>query len=73
MDGRKEMRTVGGKEVLWKGATEGEYSQEALEVLEVPPLLAAPVGPVMRKAGKEIIKLSNPLLSDYNRLQDVQR
>lgn len=54
------------KKALWEGATEKEYLQEVPAVLGVPPLRVALVGPVMSKAGREIINIT--LLSDDNRL-----
>lgn len=54
------------KKAFWEGATEKEYSQEVPVVLGVPPLQVALVGPVMSKAGREIVNIT--LLSDDNRL-----
>jgi hypothetical protein len=42
----------------WQGTIEKAYSQEALGVLGVPPLLEAPVGPGTRKTSRE--KVNNP-------------
>lgn len=41
------------EKVLWDSTARKEYSQEAPWVLGVPPLLEAPVGPVMRKEGRK--------------------
>ena len=72
--GRKEGGREGrAEEAVWEGSAEKEYSQKGPGVLWVPLLRAAPGGPVMKKAGRERVKLPNPLFRQDNRLQGLKR
>lgn len=70
MNERMEESPQSPKKALWEGATVKGYSQEVPAVLGVPPLRVALVGPVMSKAGREIVNIT--LLSDDNRLYRVE-